>query len=81
MDTTAFGGGGVAVCSAFLLIVSYNVLEGNINGAAYLDNVFHAHIVPHFDNQHYNLQLKEKHCKQRHRHHRTLLYPSRACPL
>ena len=50
MDTTAFDGGGVAVCSAFLLIVSYNVLEGNINGVAYLDNVFHAHIVPHFDN-------------------------------
>jgi len=50
MDTTAFGGGGVAVCSAFLLIVSYNVLEGNINGVAYLNNVFHARIVPHFDN-------------------------------
>ena len=50
--TTAFGGGGVTVwgCFSFNCKLDLHVLQGNINGVAYRDNVLSTHVVPYFDN-------------------------------
>ena len=52
MGTAAFGGGGVTVwgCFSFNCKLGLQVLQGNLNGVAYRDNVHNEHVVPHFDN-------------------------------
>jgi len=46
MDTTAFSGGGITVwgCFYFNCKENFNVLQGNLNGVAYCDNVLNAHV-------------------------------------
>ena len=50
--TTAFGGGGVTVwgCFSFDCKLDLYVLDGNLIGQKYRDNVFAPRVVPHFDN-------------------------------
>ena len=52
MGATAFGGGGVTVCGCFSFIckLDLHILQSNLNGVAYHDNVLNAHVVPNFDN-------------------------------
>jgi hypothetical protein len=52
MGTTAIGGGSVTVCKCFSLHCQLilHVLQGNLNGVAYHDNVLNAHVVLHFHN-------------------------------
>ena len=52
LGTTAFGGGGVTVwgCFAFDCKLDLYVLDGNLTGQKYRDNVLAPHVVPHFDN-------------------------------
>ena len=52
MGTTAFGGGGVTVwgCFSFDCKLDLYVLDGNLTGQKYRDNVLAPRIVPHFDN-------------------------------
>jgi transposase len=50
--TTAFGGGGVTVwgCFSFDCKLDLYVLDGNLTGQIYRDNVLAPRVVPHFDN-------------------------------
>jgi hypothetical protein len=50
--TTAFGGGGVTVwgCFSFDCKLDLYVLDGNLIGQKYRDNVLAPCVVPHFDN-------------------------------
>ena len=50
--TTAFGGRGVTVwgCFSFDCKLDLYVLDGNLTGQKYRDNVLAPHVVPHFDN-------------------------------
>ena len=50
--TTAFGGGGVTVwgCFSFDCKLDLYVLDGNLTGQKYSDNVLAPRVVPHFDN-------------------------------
>ena len=52
MGTIAFGGGGVTVwgCFSFDCKLDLYVLDGNLIGQKYGDNVLAPHVVPHFDN-------------------------------
>ena len=52
LGTTAFGGGGVTVwgCFSFDCKLDLCVLDGNLTGQKYRDNVLAPHVVPHFDN-------------------------------
>ena len=52
MGTTAFGGGGVTVWDCFSLDCKLDlyVLDGNLTGQKYRDNVLAPRVVPHFDN-------------------------------
>ena len=49
---TVFGGSGVTVWffSSFNCKLNLHVIQANLNGVAYYDNVLKAHIVPYFDN-------------------------------
>ena len=51
LDTTAFGGGGVTVwrCFSFDCKLDLYVLDGNLTGQKYRDNVLAPRVVPHFD--------------------------------
>ena len=51
MGTTAFGGGGVTVwgCFSFDCKLDSYVLDGNLTGQKYHDNVLAPRVVPHFD--------------------------------
>ena len=53
LGTTAFGGGGVTVwgCFSFDCKLDLYVLDGNLTGQIYRDNVLAPRVVPHFDNQ------------------------------
>jgi hypothetical protein len=50
--TTAFGGRGVTVwgCFSFDCKLDLYILDGNLTGQKYRDNVLAPHVVPHFDN-------------------------------
>jgi hypothetical protein len=52
LGTTAFGGGGVTVwgCFSFDCKLYLYVLDGNLTGQNYCDNVLAPRVVPHFDN-------------------------------
>jgi hypothetical protein len=52
LGTTAFGGGGVTVLGWFSFDCKLDlyVLDGNLTGQKYLDNVLAPRVVPHFDN-------------------------------
>ena len=52
LGTTAFGGGGVTVwgCFSFDCKLDLYVLDGNLTGQKYRDNVLAPRVVPHFDN-------------------------------
>ena len=52
VGTTTFGGGGVAVCGCFSVECKLDlyVLDGNLTGQTYRDNVLAPRVVPHFDN-------------------------------
>ena len=52
LGTTAFGGGGVTVCDclSFDCKLDLYVLDGNLKGQKYRDNVLAPRVVPHFDN-------------------------------
>ena len=52
LDTTAFGGGGggVTVWGCFSIDCKLDVLDGNLTGQKYHDNVLAPRVVPHFDN-------------------------------
>ena len=52
LGTTAFGGGGVTVwgCFSFDCKLVLYVLDGNLTGQKYRDNVLAPRVVPHFDN-------------------------------
>jgi hypothetical protein len=51
LDTTAFGGGGVTVWGCFSLTkLDLYVLDGNLTGQKYRDNVLAPRVAPHFDN-------------------------------
>ena len=50
MGTTAIGGGSVTVCFSLHCQLILHVLQGNLNGVAYHDNVLNAHVVLHFYN-------------------------------
>jgi hypothetical protein len=52
LGTTAFGDGGVTVwgCFSFDCTLDLYVLEGNLTGQKYRDNVLAPRVVPHFDN-------------------------------
>ena len=52
LGTTAFGGGGVTVwgCFSFDYKLDLYVLDGNLTGQKYRDNVLAPRVVPHFDN-------------------------------
>ena len=52
LGTTAFGGGGVTVwgCFSFDCKLDLYVLDGNLTGQNYRDNVLAPRVVPHFDN-------------------------------
>ena len=52
LDTTAFGGGGVTVCGCFFFDCKLDlyVLDGNLTGQTYRDNVLAPRVVPYFDN-------------------------------
>jgi hypothetical protein len=49
LGTTAFGGGGVTVWGCFSFDCKY-ILDGNLTGQKYCDNVLAPRVVPHFDN-------------------------------
>ena len=51
MGTTAFGGGGVTIwgCFSFDCKLDLYVLDGNLTGQKYLDNVLAPRVVPHFN--------------------------------
>ena len=53
MDTTAFGSGGVTVwgCFSFECKLDLYVLDGNLTGQKYRDNVLAPRVAPHFDNR------------------------------
>ena len=52
LGTTAFGGGGVTVwgCFSFVCKLDLYVLDGNLTGQKYRNNVLAPRVVPHFDN-------------------------------
>ena len=52
LGTTAFGGGGVTVWGCFSIDCKLDlyVLDGNLTGQKYRDNVLAPRVVPHFDN-------------------------------
>ena len=52
LGTTVFGSGGVTVCGCFSFDCKLDlyVLDGNLTGQKYLDNVLASRVVPHFDN-------------------------------
>ena len=52
LGTTVFGGGGVTVwgCFFFDCKLDLYVLDGNLTGQKYRDNVLAPRVVPHFDN-------------------------------
>jgi hypothetical protein len=52
LGTTAFGGGDVTVwgCFSFDCKLDLYVLDGNLTGQKYRDNVLAPRVVPHFDN-------------------------------
>jgi hypothetical protein len=52
LGTTAFGGGGVTVwgCFSFDCKLDLCVLDGNLTGQKYRDNMLAPRVVPHFDN-------------------------------
>ena len=52
LGTTAIGGGGVTVCGCFFFVCKLDlyVLDGNLTGQKYRDNVLAPRVVPHFDN-------------------------------
>jgi hypothetical protein len=52
LGTTAFGGGGVTVwgCFSYDCKLDLYVLDGNLTGQKYRDNVLVPRVVPHFDN-------------------------------
>ena len=52
LGTTAFGGGGVSLwgCFSFDCKLDLYVLDGNLTGQKYRDNVLAPCVVPHFDN-------------------------------
>ena len=52
MGTTAFGGGAVTVWGCFSIDCKLDlyVLDGNLTGQKYCDNVLAPRLVPHFDN-------------------------------
>ena len=52
LGTTAFGGGGVSLwgCFSFDCKLDLYVLDGNLTGQKYRDNVHAPRVVPHFDN-------------------------------
>jgi hypothetical protein len=52
LGTTAFGGGGITVwgCFSFNCKLDLYVLDRNMTGKKYRDNVLAPHVVPHFDN-------------------------------
>ena len=52
LSTTAFGSGGVTVwgCFSFDCKLDLYVLDGNLIGQKYCDNVLASRVVPHFDN-------------------------------
>ena len=52
LGTTAFGCGGVTVwgCVSFDCKLDLYVLDGNLTGQKYRDNVLAPRVVPHFDN-------------------------------
>jgi len=52
VGTTAFGGGGVTVwgCFSYDCKLDLHVLQGNMTGLKYRDNVIRNIILPHFDN-------------------------------
>ena len=52
LGTTAFGGGGVTVLGWFSFDCKLDlyVLDGNLTGQKYLDNVLAPRVVPHLDN-------------------------------
>ena len=52
LGTTAFGGGGVTVCGCFSFDCKLDlyVLDANLTGQNYHDNVLAPRVVPHFDN-------------------------------
>jgi hypothetical protein len=52
LSTTAFGGGCVTAwgCFSFDCKLDLYVLDGNLTGQRYPDNVLAPHVVPHFDN-------------------------------
>jgi hypothetical protein len=52
LDTTAFWGGGVTVwgCFSFDCKLDWYVLDGNLTGQKYRENVLAPRVVPHFDN-------------------------------
>jgi hypothetical protein len=53
LGTTAFGGGGVTVWGCFSLDckLDLHVLDGNLTGQKYRDNVLAPCVIPHFDNK------------------------------
>ena len=52
LGTTAFGGVGVTPCGCFSFDgkLDLNVLDGNLTGQIYRDNVLAPRVVPHFGN-------------------------------
>ena len=52
LGTTAFEGGGVTVWDCFSFDCKFDlyVLDGNLTGQQYLDNVIAPRVFPHFDN-------------------------------
>ena len=52
LATTAFGGAGVTVwgCFSFYCKLDLYILDGNLTGHKYRDNVLAPRVVPHFDN-------------------------------
>ena len=52
LGTTAFGVGGVTVWGCFSLNCKLDlyVLDGNLTGQKYCDNVLAPRVIPHFDN-------------------------------
>jgi hypothetical protein len=59
LGTTAFGGGGVTVwgCFSFDYKLDLYVLDGNLTGQKYRDNVLAPRVVPHFDNHAFSHSL------------------------
>ena len=50
LGRTALGGGGVTVWGCFSFDCKLDVLDGNLTGQKYRENVLAPRVVPHFNN-------------------------------